>query len=107
MLLAPADTSHSNFRDGAEAQDTVRERRRRSSQAFPGGDYERSDPHPAGAGWMRVASFIISSRSEEHTSELQSLRHLVCRLLLEKKKRQGEDYERWTVRTRRLLIMRS
>src|ERR1035441_10877465 len=27
----------------------------------------------------------LSSRSEEHTSELQSLRHLVCRLLLEKK----------------------
>src|SRR5437899_7956224 len=30
--------------------------------------------------------YTISSRSEEHTSELQSLRHLVCRLLLEKKK---------------------
>src|SRR5205814_9610932 len=28
----------------------------------------------------------IAVRSEEHTSELQSLRHLVCRLLLEKKK---------------------
>src|SRR5262245_64380314 len=28
-------------------------------------------------------------RSEEHTSELQSLRHLVCRLLLEKKKKQA------------------
>src|SRR5437899_6561904 len=28
----------------------------------------------------------IAQRSEEHTSELQSLRHLVCRLLLEKKK---------------------
>src|SRR5437899_6023393 len=28
----------------------------------------------------------VSDRSEEHTSELQSLRHLVCRLLLEKKK---------------------
>src|SRR5262245_64065019 len=28
---------------------------------------------------------IDSARSEEHTSELQSLRHLVCRLLLEKK----------------------
>src|SRR5262245_63377629 len=27
------------------------------------------------------------ARSEEHTSELQSLRHLVCRLLLEKKKK--------------------
>src|SRR5262245_41304538 len=28
----------------------------------------------------------LGRRSEEHTSELQSLRHLVCRLLLEKKK---------------------
>src|SRR5258705_2856651 len=28
----------------------------------------------------------VATRSEEHTSELQSLRHLVCRLLLEKKK---------------------
>src|SRR5262245_64912267 len=31
--------------------------------------------------------FIVGWRSEEHTSELQSLRHLVCRLLLEKKKK--------------------
>src|SRR5437899_6380592 len=30
-------------------------------------------------------------RSEEHTSELQSLRHLVCRLLLEKKKKSAEN----------------
>src|SRR5205814_10474931 len=30
-----------------------------------------------------------TSRSEEHTSELQSLRHLVCRLLLEKKKKKN------------------
>src|SRR5437899_8217270 len=29
---------------------------------------------------------VLTARSEEHTSELQSLRHLVCRLLLEKKK---------------------
>src|SRR5262245_64295473 len=29
---------------------------------------------------------VMFRRSEEHTSELQSLRHLVCRLLLEKKK---------------------
>src|SRR5437899_8802175 len=32
-------------------------------------------------------------RSEEHTSELQSLRHLVCRLLLEKKKRTCDGRE--------------
>src|SRR2546425_3700624 len=31
--------------------------------------------------------FIPESRSEEHTSELQSLAYLVCRLLLEKKKK--------------------
>src|SRR5947199_10476664 len=30
---------------------------------------------------------VAAERSEEHTSELQSLRHLVCRLLLEKKKK--------------------
>src|SRR5437899_7460134 len=30
-------------------------------------------------------------RSEEHTSELQSLRHLVCRLLLEKKKKKKKN----------------
>src|SRR5262245_40978952 len=35
---------------------------------------------------VRVA--IVPDRSEEHTSELQSLRHLVCRLLLEKKKKE-------------------
>src|SRR5947199_1848809 len=32
----------------------------------------------------------VALRSEEHTSELQSLRHLVCRLLLEKKKTHGD-----------------
>src|SRR3989442_3394935 len=34
------------------------------------------------------------SRSEEHTSELQSRPHLVCRLLLEKKKRHLEGFDR-------------
>src|SRR5258705_8017754 len=33
----------------------------------------------------------LMARSEEHTSELQSLRHLVCRLLLEKKKRTSDN----------------
>src|SRR5947199_1655014 len=34
----------------------------------------------------REQVLVMQNRSEEHTSELQSLRHLVCRLLLEKKK---------------------
>src|SRR3712207_8985346 len=39
------------------------------------GDSARRSRHP----------FVIPSRSEEHTSELQSRQYLVCRLLLEKK----------------------
>src|SRR2546429_9384770 len=38
------------------------------------------------------------SRSEEHTSELQSRLHLVCRLLLEKKKTAVSEYEHWMFR---------
>src|SRR2546425_8708036 len=36
----------------------------------------------------------FSMRSEEHTSELQSLAYLVCRLLLEKKKKNKDDDHR-------------
>src|SRR2546425_8168140 len=36
----------------------------------------------------------VAVRSEEHTSELQSLAYLVCRLLLEKKKTNGEAVDR-------------
>src|SRR6185503_20488278 len=38
-------------------------------------------------GLSRAGTDIWSPRSEEHTSELQSRLHLVCRLLLEKKKK--------------------
>src|SRR5437899_8861673 len=41
---------------------------------------------PATNTWSAAAPMPTARRSEEHTSELQSLRHLVCRLLLEKKK---------------------
>src|SRR5262245_27749180 len=42
-----------------------------------------------GGGWGPVATPTLL-RSEEHTSELQSLRHLVCRILLEKKKQSAD-----------------
>src|SRR2546425_7274181 len=35
---------------------------------------------------------MVPNRSEEHTSELQSLAYLVCRLLLEKKKKKIQDH---------------
>src|SRR5258708_23721071 len=40
----------------------------------------------------RPARALREVRSEEHTSELQSPDHLVCRLLLEKKKKQNTIY---------------
>src|SRR5690625_5794342 len=39
----------------------------------------------------KAATVSYSVRSEEHTSELQSRGHLVCRLLLEKKKKHGKS----------------
>src|SRR3712207_8140270 len=41
-----------------------------------------------GGGWVQVSSRpdVGTTRSEEHTSELQSRQYLVCRLLLEKKR---------------------
>ena len=55
-----------------------------------GGDFLQVDKAVAHALAMEKegASIIdVGGRSEEHTSELQSRRNLVCRLLLEKKKR--------------------
>src|SRR5437899_4873289 len=57
---------------------------------------------------MRSRAQVISSpaRSEEHTSELQSLRHLVCRLLLEKKKGAFRSTSQNSVlRTQHLLLI--
>src|SRR3989339_1535379 len=41
---------------------------------------------------MPSSGVQTSARSEEHTSELQSLTNLVCRLLLEKKERRSEEH---------------
>src|SRR5438045_6580802 len=52
-----------------------------------GGHHGRTAPGDLASGQIRsIPRTAARSRSEEHTSELQSLRHLVCRLLLEKKK---------------------
>src|SRR5258708_21989528 len=52
--------------------------------------HERFDgkgyPHKLSGEQIPLAARIVALRSEEHTSELQSPDHLVCRLLLEKKK---------------------
>src|SRR2546422_1933297 len=73
-------------------------RRPPRSTLFPYTTLFRSDPNlfvpriggPCGRGRQRGGRGVQGSqplRSEEHTSELQSRLHLVCRLLLEKKKK--------------------
>src|SRR2546425_11197124 len=47
--------------------------------------------NPASGGGSQVAE-LRAGRSEEHTSELQSLAYLVCRLLLEKKKKKDTEH---------------
>src|SRR3989449_5781436 len=61
-----------------------RSSRRRSTSPFSGGT-----PSAAAFG-RRTHTRSPEPRSEEHTSELQSRLHLVCRLLLEKKKKEKD-----------------
>src|SRR5437899_5563024 len=80
--------------------------RSRRTRPGAGGLGQDRAPGPGGAGRLRPAGLRAARpgrwlvavgrrphrperRSEEHTSELQSLRHLVCRLLLEKKKQRA------------------
>src|SRR2546425_8374115 len=60
----------------------------RPRRSWPSLHPSRCPPPPMCAG--STAGFVLgrtNPRSEEHTSELQSLAYLVCRLLLEKKKK--------------------
>src|SRR5258705_4745346 len=61
-------------------------RSRRAYRRLPGLCPSRSDVVPLHEHSRPLLHRHNVTRSEEHTSELQSLRHLVCRLLLEKKK---------------------
>src|SRR6266545_3213485 len=76
----------------------------------PEGDFARTYDTVAGGEcsyfvWLNRGkeSVVLDLRSEEHTSELQSLAYLVCRLLLEKKKTNHNI----VTRTKRNLIDRS
>src|SRR5947208_10014976 len=51
-------------------------------------------PRPVAPSRHERQNFNTATRSEEHTSELQSPDHLVCRLLLEKKKKKKKDIKR-------------
>src|SRR2546430_13371397 len=63
----------------------------------------RRDPRRLGPWAVQVVRFaarvVFVARSEEHTSELQSQSNLVCRLLLEKKKKIEYDMTSLTLQT--------
>src|SRR5262249_61755599 len=61
-----------------------------SKLRFDLGKTERRRQHDA-----PLRRSVLPRRSEEHTSELQSLTNLVCRLLLEKKKNHNMPHPRW------------
>src|SRR5690625_6913595 len=71
--------------DGPGAVDLSADRRRGFEQRFTG--RRQSDPTGRPFEQIDVEVGLEGTRSEEHTSELQSRGHLVCRLLLEKKKK--------------------
>src|SRR5437899_7593200 len=75
-LFRSRSAPRSGLREGEGCGQNQRQRKQR----------DRNADHP-----------VAAPRSEEHTSELQSLRHLVCRLLLEKKKLRRTLYFRMTL----------
>src|SRR2546422_4977284 len=80
------------FRSAGEAGAAAIAAANRSTSGRSMGAGEHTEAPPA------AATAACAARSEEHTSELQSRLHLVCRLLLEKKKKRGtpaaEGYHR-------------
>src|SRR2546429_6961905 len=70
------------------AEELARERSQRVPHALLEHDRRTAEElHPATV----LPAAAVGRRSEEHTSELQSRLHLVCRLLLEKKKHDNND----------------
>src|SRR5207253_4274814 len=70
-------------------EDWVLLRERAQARRMPSATYVSLlvRPHLRDVAPVPKAEYVALKRSEEHTSELQSRGHLVCRLLLEKKKK--------------------
>src|SRR2546425_8670163 len=75
------------FRSPADLQALARRQLRDRARRPQGNVGVAGRPRPALPGQHREG--VLNRRSEEHTSELQSLAYLVCRLLLEKKKKKS------------------
>src|SRR2546429_4631008 len=83
LFRSPAD---SDVADALHLQQLLREHGGRPVVHLAAGERLGGEPEDHDGRVRRVHLAIGGIRSEEHTSELQSRLHLVCRLLLEKKK---------------------
>src|SRR2546425_3371305 len=83
--------AHDQAREGRAGNGVRRRRQPPAAAAAPGQVDAGTTPRGHGLARRgrprRLAVRRVLQRSEEHTSELQSLAYLVCRLLLEKKKK--------------------
>src|SRR2546422_4552141 len=85
------------FRSGGEGAMQIRMTTKRGTDQYHGKVLYQGENE-----WLNANGFFrnMQGRSEEHTSELQSRLHLVCRLLLEKKKKTDIDRYETLLRTR-------
>src|SRR5947209_12580633 len=89
--LFPYTTLFRSSTTGVRRCKQARTSRKAPGVVAPGPLHRWPDPARNGSGLPPTAG-SSSPRSEEHTSELQSRQYLVCRLLLEKKKKRTADY---------------
>src|SRR2546430_5137421 len=88
--LFPYTTLFRSLREGLEAFAVARKANLATLQSLPGEAWGRSGTQE-GVGIVTLCELPAQLlRSEEHTSELQSQSNLVCRLLLEKKKKKQQ-----------------
>src|SRR2546425_5898095 len=104
-------TGGQGFQDGRASDQAAVDQRcavHRHRRKQPGDGY-RSEENVVGDRLVveqpGFAASEVSGRSEEHTSELQSLAYLVCRLLLEKKKNNNGTDNNLYVDPRKVLLV--
>src|SRR5690349_22529050 len=86
------------FRSGIDRYTTLLQWLGGKRESLPSVQFARGLALAARQECLRDNDRIVNGRSEEHTSELQSRRDLVCRLLLEKKKKNKPQQQRMQTR---------
>src|SRR3989449_6082450 len=92
--LTEGNAKRSQTRKGARGHAVAKGATRRRGDLECRRASGRVEPDEVTAGRHDAGGRDLRPRSEEHTSELQSRLHLVCRLLLEKKKKKPKIAER-------------